>query len=707
MLYDRTWPLTNVQGKPAGNSAQMKRRILLFASLLGAVLVIGGVSFLGSVPATPAHWIAPSKTVNHRPPISPAVTQFGYGPLNAASTVSRFDSRSSFRLRVRLLTGVDNTTRLMPLVIDGVLIYGTKDNALVAQDIDEDKVLWKVHLSEGLASAPAVSRSNNRIYFYTTGHGTRDGIVHVLHQINLDGTDLKSWPIDLGSIYAARGLTRPDLWENRIHCKTAVALHESADGNTLFIGCSIATSPDQNLRYGDTRGLTGLILEFKTDRAGNLSTGALSNWFETSRLTGKLWQGFDTGIYDIGSKPAVLPDGSLIVATGNGPVAFEDGNFGCSVISIRPDMKVIRGFSRFGETSQECWSANVEYSNSSVAVTLLGTVPIGGVISKDGIATLFDLNNMDSRKNSVVEIAIGGMSTYGQPAIWKSAADKARFFFQASTGHRSDTERGKDLLVAEENLKQFPNPSTRSCFGYLSRNPASKKLSLLYSGALRDDYRVVANPSETYQQITSAFSEQFGDAGKAWFTRTLWAPYQWISDLGYLFEQPGQSSQKLVFERWAGEEPLGFLKPGKSVENCPDPGDKELQAVYQLTFARQNHPIGYSSVVAIDIDSSLEHSIAWRYPLKDSEHLFNSHPMVSTDPGGRNPVVILPIGTSVEGQPPMAALLFLDGDTGRELYREPFQGAVAYSMPLVFDDYVILSTTDSGLKIFQLQAAEN
>lgn len=644
----------------------MKTRILLFASLLGAVLVIGGVLFQGSVPATLAHRIAPSRAVNHRPPISPAVTQFGYGPLNAASTVSRFDSRSSFRLRARMLTGVDNAQRFMPLVVDGVLIYGTKDNALVAKDIDEDKVLWKVHLSEWLASAPAVSRSDQRIYFYTIGPGARDGIVHVLHQINLDGTDLKSWPIDLGSIFASRGLISRDLWENRIHCKTAMALHESTDGNTLFIACSIATSPDHNLRYGDTRGLTGLILEFKTDREGNLGSGALSNWFETSRLTGKLWQGFDTGIYDIGSKPAVLPDGSLIVATGNGPVAFEDGNFGCSVISIRPDMKVIRGFSRFGETSQECWSANVEYSNSSVAVTLLGTVPIGGVISKDGIATLFDLNNMDSRKNSVVEIAIGGMNTYGQPAIWKSAADKARFFFQASTGLRSNHGRGKDLLVAEEKLSQFPNPSTRNCFGYLSRNPANQKLSLLYSGALRDDYRVVANPSETYQQITSVFSEQFGDAGKAWFTRTLWAPYQWISDLGYLFEQqPGQSSQQLVFEQWPGEEPLGFLKPRGSVENCPDPGDKELQAVYRLTFARESNPIGYSSVVAIDIDSSLGHSVAWRYQLKNSEHLFNSHPMVSTDPAGRNPVVILPIATSAEDQPPMAALLFLDGDTGR------------------------------------------
>ena len=99
---------------------QMKTGMLPLAGLAAVILVIGSFILANSGLAPLARLFAPTPAVDHGRHLSPDVTQFGYGPLNSASTVSGFDSRTLLRLSAVTLPGADKAVRLMPLLVDRI-----------------------------------------------------------------------------------------------------------------------------------------------------------------------------------------------------------------------------------------------------------------------------------------------------------------------------------------------------------------------------------------------------------------------------------------------------------------------------------------------------------------------------------------------------------------------------------------------------------
>lgn len=673
---------------------------------------------------------------------TPSVNQFAYDSGNSASVRSRVHSGRPLRFEEVRLPGLpDDALRFMPLLwkppgtAQRWLIFSTRDYQLKAYDLDQRAVAWKVKLISRAFSTPFLDIDKGLIY-----SGTRQltenpkeeyGFDHHLHEITTSGKLVNACSLKLDAFFAARGLFR-EKWRSRIHCKTAIGRLQSSQGNQVFFGCSINTGTDPLIQYGDTKGLTGLVISFPLDQDGHLTN--CNGWkaFATSQLAAEPWLGFDTGVYSLGSKPAILDDASMLIATGNGPVDFSRENFGCSVVRVKPDLtvhrrtdQVISGFSVSPAQGSECWTMNDEYSNSAVAVVTTANGPLAGIVEKYGRMTLFDPNHMEPTKKDVIEIERGAGWGYGQPAAIPLVHGGARFFFQQAVEPRKLTT---DTLLATEELAAQLSSQARqmesTCFGYTletAGSKATKELTLFYSGVLRNDYAVALNDTKGARELTS-FQSRMGDSGKDLVKKGLWVPYEKVTSLGHLptmrsdllRHQPANSSIEVEVAVWKNEvehlqsphgqphwqgRPYYYFRPRAPTKTCPSLREFGLKSIYEVHLPPKP-TIERDMIMAYDYDGKAARP-AWEVSLGSDERLSRAHPAVSTDSDGQRPVLVVSIEKPLQ-VPLKSVLLFVDGETGKVLSRIEYAGKMHFSMPLIFDEMVIIPTVDDGLKTFRL-----
>jgi len=596
-----------------------------------------------------------------------------------------------------------------------VLLF-SGEGTLTAWDLDRNEVLWEVFTGQRVSSTPAVSVKYGKIYALTRPKNLNHNFE--FFQIDLDGTNPQVIEVDLSPIFEKRKLAERELWHDRIGCKTAIALVE--DSHSIYFSCSIATSPAPNKRYGKPQGLTGLVLKFDTDDRGNILSGKWSEKFETSKFhPGKKYLGYDTGVYNLGSKPAVLKDGSLIVATGNGPVDLGMKNFGCSIVRLTENLEPLNAFTRFDDPSGECWYFNTEYASSAVGLARANKRVIGAVLSKDGVVTIFDPYKMNSKKNAVKELKLGGSPSYGQPASWETE-DKVRFYFFLFR-YLHGTPRYDEFLLAQNDLPEYPKSQIRECFGFIqASSPGSRSVKLYYSGSQRDDYVVAIGNTAIDKKITTRFAKpdtKERPNSFSYMIPTLVPSFRLVKILGKLISRKEQKKfsnlDDLVFEPWPADLILadsvkhdgtrsisqGYLKPKNPASKCPTLKDLSLTPLYQVRNVMPVHKLPrVDSVVAVDVDDQLNVKLAWQYSLKPEDILHRTHPVISTDENHRNPVLVFS-----KENPKGSSIILLDGATGKELYRKAFQGTAHYSMPLVFDRFIAIATKNHGVKLFELQ----
>lgn len=696
-------------------------RWLLLSALLIGLIGVMATAFLFIRPA----------------PIStPTVRQFAYDSLNSASVRSQVHSGRSLSLQKIELNGVpENASNYFPLFLDHnahgdrehVLLFSSVNDSaraplgIFAYSLDEKRVIWRHEMAKPKNAFMALARDQKTLFFLNRSSDSEDPGVdifrHQMVQLDLFGGEKKRCAIDLAPLFARRSVSEA-VEKRLVHCKTALALRESGSGKSLYFGCSVAAPGDS---YGQTHGLTGLVGRMDTDAKGELDCQS-TKFFETSRWQAGKTLGYDTGVYLFGSKPALLDDGSLLVATGNGPVDFREGNFGCSVLRLNPDLTVKKtaagepmAFSRFGDHSRECWESNIEYASSSVAVGRAAGRPIAAVVSKDGAVAFFDPDRLNGQRE-VSEFEDGGMTTYAQPAV-QQLGDEARFFFLLAGATPYD---GKESLPANE-------PATAgesTCLGYLASEKTRddlRELRLYYSGDMLRDHGAAPADSPLEKELLGFSLEKSLKNKKR---RIPWTPFRLAGSLGFLAPSgeaalailPAHQREHFQAVPWPENEtfldyvnapaarakstPLFFLRAKAKGDTCGH-APTGFKPLYKTERVVKKAGEAADALVAYRAGAGGVRR-EWRFSLAQNERVGKMHPVVSTDHEGRRPLVVFTVEVS-GGQKSRSDLLLVDGDTGKLVARTPFRGRMHFAMPLVFDEFIVLPTETDGLQVFRVE----
>ncbi len=686
--------------------------------------------------------------------LTPSVTTFGYDETRSGHVVSYVDASTALAVvagQPALVDLAKRSLRFKPLYIRSdelpdewagkfaagrrILIV-TTPKGLEAIDVDAAERLWEVKTlwGHGIAATPVIDQKAGKIYFYSRRYGRWAGFEHQVYQVNLDGGGLRSVSLDINGIFATR---YPDLsgnsWHRRVHCKTAMGLNRTVAPPYVFFGCSLQTGQDAASRYGVMRSLSGLVVSVPLDLDGNLKGSRSHRAFFTSEMRKEDATGFDSGIYNSGAGPALLPDGSILVATGNGPVFPELGNFGCSMIrldgiSLRPVVHadgMPSSFSHSLPPFNECWHLNVEYSNSSAAVIEGGGRLTAAVITKDGFLEVFDPLQIHPSRSGVARTRVAGGKTYSQPAMISNGQGVR--IVSLAKGKPHDLTVNDLLLTDASTLSGMQDIEQKPCFGWLSAWPNANTagLSLLYSGPIRNDYAVAIVGSEFHNNLKSFFSAHLGHRGDTWLGDGLWGPYVDTSHLGYSvganYQSPLPKSKPEQFETmWRyfdgrkqpsspfEHETFWLLRNLDDQRDCRLPRDLGLNAVWEVKRRAVLHAAGNDAINAHDYnpsDGTLR--LAWRLALDAPDQLMDAHPVISSNAEGEIPVVLALVYADAGDGSVTSAVLFVDTTSGKLVNRFEFDGLVRFSMPLVFDEHIMIPTLDNGLQVLSVVKDED
>lgn len=675
--------------------------------------------------------------------MTPSVTTFGYNENRSGQVISHIHSNHPIYLKELSSTNeiTKGAEKLTPLYVNGfrsnnnnlkdrrVLVFSDYQK-LYAYDIDRSETLWDVSIprKHALASTPVIDLELGWIYFYTIHYAYNREITHTVYQVDLNGENIQKFPIDMNNIFQKK---YPNInysgWSKHLHCKTALGLNKNVNPANIFFACSIRTGAHKNEKYGTQKGLSGLVISIQLDSKGAIKGKSGLNVFHTSASDdSRPATGFDTGVYNSGSGPSLLPDGSILTATGNGPVFLDRDNYGCSI--VRLDGRTLRpksdnhgnplAFSHSRPPYNECWLQNIEYANSSVASIEYNDKSLAAVMTKDGNLDLFDPKKMNPNRSNVQRFEIGRMSTYGQPAMFKRK-NSIRIYAQAF--NQPENSKYTDTLLADGSaLKKIKDVSKVSCYGWLSSVPtgSSKQLSLLYSGPIRNDYALAFKNTPLYNNITSIFTDSMRKSFDAYTVDSLWAPYIPIADLGYSFspsKKPNIKKTRMqltepleiyldspINKKKITTEDFWILRNLDKDRDCNLKNSPSLLPIYQVERHYKNKGKN-NTLTAFDFNLENEKAqMSWVYELQDHEILTRTHPVVSTDSNNEHPVVIVLINHMQDSKGRTSTLLLIDGETGKKIQKVPFKGDPHFSMPLVFDEKIVVPTKKHGLKIFSL-----
>ena len=708
-----------------------------------------------------------------KPPIiTPSVATFGYNNLRSGSVISSLTATNYTPLTVENVPFTEGSSFVMPVYLNGTanpfpglenrkVIFFGGNHSFNALDIETDTIIWTVDLSLPLSySSPVIDLKRGRLYFTASGRSgkkpnlswAREKYRINIYTVNLDGTGLDGFEIDLDKLLYS-DLVNPETGPSHVMwCRTALGLNDYPDSHYVFFGCSMDYYNDP-YHYANSRGARGILIAVYLDDEGNLLGPDFVSTYTPSKLTLNTKTGFDSGIWNTGAGPSLLPDNSLLIASGNGPLIAQEENYGCSVvrldgIQLTPSAKTPDGFPFYSVDNQgysECHAVNADLGSSSVGSFEKDGQVYSVITGKDGKLKSFnpyDLPGYDPSKK--IELKIGG-ALFGQPAVLLDTSGKIQVVAGGNRSHRF-LRRGKDYVLATESESEFLESQGHKktlCIGLIKkqRGPQAIELSLHHSGPLRGDYTLLQTGTIIQKLITDGeflfrdWRECVGgnQTGKL-------GPFKKLKNVGYAFSTEADGAPP-------GYEfiPLGLYSSVRGgIYSFPEslPQDKILEFEQELPKNFNGYPLigrnkinhkhglilvnknrdregycgqyanpNYTRLYLHERDAAEDHQgwtmsafninpdynmvPKWTYHRNDGTEYPNSNLVTTYSNNGVPGLVIFVVEGTYSSY-----LVLLNSETGKLVDQIDFGGRVKFTMPLVIDEKIYLATTNR-LKVFK------
>ena len=591
------------------------------------------------------------------------------------------------------------------------LIISTK-KGVQAWDLDQSQWIWKVNLPEKTQGTPVIDSETGIIYLAARNWEQFDKtrvIDFYLFAVHIEGRLIsqKQVPATFWSEpkdHPLHGKPVP-----RINCHTSIGINTSSNPKQIFMGCANRTLPlKKGYRYRDDRGVTGRVFIIDLNENGDFGK---FHQFYTSRWTENPNQGFDSGVYNSGSGPTLLPDGSLLVATGNGPTDSKAGNFGCSVVRVNmktlEPMKDSQGqvqtFGLSPEPYQECWSQNHDLGSSGVTAQEVKPGKwVAGVISKHAQLSFFDPDRMN-QKDGRIKITEAGRDTYGSPASRNLGNGSAQFLIHFTTYDKY--RRGTSFIGNNEIIKKTENFLSKKCIGWVSKKPVknTRPLELLYTGPLAKRYTYAFTNSQQENLRSKTFSEDRIGWHSNWAHPKLKIPFFPHGKIGHFWTQSENSKYKrLNFSDYVPTKqneifPEVYYLPANNETDCEKENRENLEPIYMVKQEHLKESLPGFHLQSYVVDSDLNWNKTWDFHRRE---LINHQTMVSMwtvpDTG------MTYVGTLVvNSKATEAQLLIIRADTGELVVQKSLADGSHFAMPMVVDEFMIIPTKDQGLFLYK------
>lgn len=671
-------------------------------------------------------------------PVSPSVLTFAYNSLRSGQGWSNLDFSGSIRVEAMPFAPGERAARWMPLYVNGrkegqryfpgqrVLIF-TSGSFLNAVDIDTDEVIWRVRVGGILTNTPVIDLDSGSIYLLSRKTEQDEEVYfHEFHRVPLDGSRVESLPVSLLSVVPKSHRSYYEKKISRVHCKTALGFNPHVSPKQVFVGCSIATRPEKDHQYGSRRGIHGFVIGVEVESDGSFAGPSGVRGFLTSTMAEQEFTGYDTGVYNLGSGPSVLKDGSLLVSTGNGPTFLEQNNFGCAVVRISGEnytpLKNPRGepmaFSLNPPGYNECWYYNLEFSSSAVATVEHQGRYISAILAKNGELVVFDPSEISPGSTGASRWLIGETPAYGQPVAWQNDSVQVLTY-----GHFFSPRTNWDsFLGTQDMIKEIDALTSQECLGYIAadKGRGSQALELYYSGLLRDRYANALESTELKSEIQSFIAPHLGVEEGDYAKTHLWGPYRFQKVLGYSLKkgaQPPQDSDLVVAELDLLEflekkpkssyrsEPLFYLKSKNAKANCSQ-SFEGLTPLYKFVREKTRGLEEGFYAFSFKLDDELNLLSHWRFHEKNWFPQ-RAHPALVAGADKESSAFVFAVNEKKPAENDDALLVLLDGASGSVLTSAPFKGNVHFSMPLIVDEFIFLPTKDQGLLKFRMEQSSS
>lgn len=444
-----------------------------------------------------------------------SITTFAFDHGRSGTYTASFSPSDLKNLFVQKHDWAKDALKHMPLYLrfkndeKDLLIFGTKHSSLIAYNLKGEEILWEVHLAGELTSTPVYSEEKKTI-FLLIRKNTIKAQAYEAVSISIDGAIKDRHPFNLINLYLQNGVSLKKDDINSLASKTAIGLNEINSHHYMYFGFSSAKNPyTENLKerthYGTNRGATGLLVGLYIEADGTFSNNS-PLLFSTSAITEDKRTGYDTGIYHSGGAAALLPDNTLLVATGNGPNFPDQNNFSCSIVRLDGQTLMprrgTRGFSYLArelEGYHECHIGNNgEFTSSWPSVIQTkDNKKIGFIMDKFGDVHIFNPDSLTGNKEEG-RIRLDSkyfFKSYGYPIY--------------SNGSIFENQKSINLIIHHSG---FPNP-------YNPRKIYASKL--LDDHLLKNKYKPTRCLGLLRKQSTPEHSISFYHAGDLTRTSTV------------------------------------------------------------------------------------------------------------------------------------------------------------------------------------------
>lgn len=435
-------------------------------------------------------------------------------------------------------------TSFAPFTGKRVLLGQAYPAGVYAYDLDARRILWRHDFYEdrpGLrpflpinSSDPVIDRARHRLYGtfieerFKGKEPASSRLTQHYYSISLDGTGYEEMAVDFSRFLLEKGtVATPDEIRKYIRCRSALAFDEHAGAPRILSGCSIVRAFSfegsqfiHQASFQSVKGIRGLLLALPLDPStGRFRPLTEARAFIPSKLGSLPGEGIDAGIWHSGGAPGILPDGQILLATGNGVYHPEHGVYGCAIVRLRADGLTVAepGGSYFSirgqadaKASELCHEGNLDPSSSAPATLELGGRFYSAMGGKDGWIRSFDPYNLPgasavkARESKVVD---GNL--FGQPVVFASN----RFHMLAAIGGNDASGWSWEgyAIDADYNLRRlwtihYPHPRSYNSSGTGTYREAGTSPLLFIpavAGAPKEGFpsHLIAVDAETGRQL--------------------------------------------------------------------------------------------------------------------------------------------------------------------------------------------------------------
>ncbi len=704
---------------------------------------------------------------------SSTVATFGYDSLRSGAVLSSLSARNYSPLTVHDLPFTKGSSHVMPIYLNGdqdfvpagaqiegrkVIYFGT-ENRFNAFDIEQNRIIWSLELPlREVGQTPVIDVRRGKIYFSASARTgaaptkpwARQGLRIRLYSVNLDGSDLNGFDFELDALVYPGQSSDAVTPANIMRCRTSLGLNDHANSHYVFFGCGMDAKAAPH-HYGNLRGARGVLIAAYLDDSGELLGRESVASFTPSEMGDNPLTGFDSGIWNTGSGPSLLPGNQLLVTTGNGPFVPQENNFGCSVVKLdgaRLEPASDRGatfYSMDNRGFNECHVSNMDLASSSVSTIETRGQLYSAVVGKDGHLKVFnpeDLPGDDPDKKTEVLI---GREVFGQPSMLLDPDGNVQVIAGGRLSYafyRGGADYVTATLAQSEYLKKR-GFRRGACIGLASSHErtGAPRLALHYSGHIRNDHLTLPMGTEVQAQITggtfpvadwfeAAAANQTGSIGRYKFLEPVaftlesdfndpppgyeLAPLKLYAAMrGGLFSFPEAllRDQKFKFRslapRFFKAAPLrgrgsfpdeyGSVLLTRRADRegyCGNINDPAYERLYLFDIPEQDERAGWG-MNAFSISDNYQLTKKWSYVRDDGTTHSHSNMVTTYTDGGDPGLVVFVVEDSS-----LSHLVLLNSQAGELIDQVGFSGRVHFSMPLIVDEKIYLATTD-GIKLFR------